>query len=490
MKQSQDWFTVDKTGLAKLLEKKGKAFAVFELIQNAWDTDARNVRVKIGLESRVASVYVEDDDPNGFQNLAHTFTLFAESQKKGDPSKRGRFNLGEKLVLALCESAEVISTKGSVYFTKDGRKTGPKKLQAGSAFLGQMRMTKAELADIDTAVSTLIPPPLCQTTYNGAPLPERPAFSTFSTVLPTEISDAEGYLRKTQRQAEVTLHKTLPGETTMLYEMGIPVVELTGGERWHVNVHQKVPLNIDRDNVTPAYLQTLRVAVANATAELLNQDDVTQVWMSAATEDSRVSPEVMSKFIDERFGRKRATQDPSDVEANKQLMDEGFTIIPGRALSKAQWDNVRTNGLVQPAGQIRPSGIKYSPDGRPENVVDPSKYTDGQRGIIEYTKDLSEKLLGRRVEARIVSEITRPHDAWFGNGCLTFNLGRLSKAWFEEGIRPKQNELILHEFAHDKVSDHLTRDFSDEVGRLGAKLAALVLEDPTFFVHHGMKGSV
>ena len=31
------WFEVDKQGLAKILERKGKEFALMELIQNAWD---------------------------------------------------------------------------------------------------------------------------------------------------------------------------------------------------------------------------------------------------------------------------------------------------------------------------------------------------------------------------------------------------------------------------------------------------------------------
>ena len=32
-----DWFEVDKDGLAQILERKGKEFALFELVQNAWD---------------------------------------------------------------------------------------------------------------------------------------------------------------------------------------------------------------------------------------------------------------------------------------------------------------------------------------------------------------------------------------------------------------------------------------------------------------------
>jgi len=31
------WFEVDKQGLAKILERRGKEFALFELVQNAWD---------------------------------------------------------------------------------------------------------------------------------------------------------------------------------------------------------------------------------------------------------------------------------------------------------------------------------------------------------------------------------------------------------------------------------------------------------------------
>jgi hypothetical protein len=36
-------FVVDKKGLAKLLERKGKSFAIVELIQNAWDEDTTTV---------------------------------------------------------------------------------------------------------------------------------------------------------------------------------------------------------------------------------------------------------------------------------------------------------------------------------------------------------------------------------------------------------------------------------------------------------------
>ena len=33
----KNWFEIDKQGLAKILERKGKEFVVFELLQNCWD---------------------------------------------------------------------------------------------------------------------------------------------------------------------------------------------------------------------------------------------------------------------------------------------------------------------------------------------------------------------------------------------------------------------------------------------------------------------
>jgi hypothetical protein len=46
--------------------------------------------------------------------LSHAFRLFAESAKITNPEQRGRFNLGEKLVLALCDEITIRKTKGGL----------------------------------------------------------------------------------------------------------------------------------------------------------------------------------------------------------------------------------------------------------------------------------------------------------------------------------------------------------------------------------------
>src|ERR1041385_905392 len=98
-KKSNNWFEVDKDGLARVLERKGKEFALFELIQNAWDEPGVS-KVNVTLEYlgwNKSRLVVEDDAPEGFRDLSHAFTFFADSTKKTNPEQRGRFNLGEKL---------------------------------------------------------------------------------------------------------------------------------------------------------------------------------------------------------------------------------------------------------------------------------------------------------------------------------------------------------------------------------------------------------
>lgn len=60
-----------------------------------------------------ALLEVTDDSPEGFADLTHAYTLFAESAKKGDPLKRGPFNLGEKLVLAISDTVQIATTTGT-----------------------------------------------------------------------------------------------------------------------------------------------------------------------------------------------------------------------------------------------------------------------------------------------------------------------------------------------------------------------------------------
>jgi hypothetical protein len=284
------WFDTDRAGLRKLVERKGKAFLVFELLQNAWDEKSTEVVASLQMVpgQQLAQLQVLDDNPDGFHDLKHAYTLFAESSKKGNSQQRGRFNLGEKLVLACCSEAKVISTKGGLIFNASGRHKTSKKLDRGTMFEASVHMTRTEFGEACAAIGRLMPPQDITTRFNGELLQRPTPVATFEAALPTEIAGDDGALRKTVRTTTVEVFEPKAGETAAVYEMGIPVVET--GDRFHINVMQKVPLNFERDNVTPAYLRTLRTLVLNQTSHLLTKEEVTSNWVQEASTTRGLRP--------------------------------------------------------------------------------------------------------------------------------------------------------------------------------------------------------
>ncbi len=140
---ARPWFEVDKQGLARILERKGKEFALFELSQNAWD-EPRVTQVNVTLERlgrNLACLVVEDDAPEGFKDLSHAFTLFADSAKKANPEQRGRFNLGEKLVLAISDEVTIRTASGGIRFDAAGRHSLRVGQPKGSRIECVLRMT-------------------------------------------------------------------------------------------------------------------------------------------------------------------------------------------------------------------------------------------------------------------------------------------------------------------------------------------------------------
>jgi hypothetical protein len=476
-----DWFQVDKAGLAKLVAGRSKALVLYELLQNAWDQAVTRVDVTVASANRHdVFIAVEDDDPEGFADLRDAYTLFAESVKKANAQQRGRFNLGEKLVLALAKSARIETTKGTIEFTARGqRHSSRQKREKGSRFEAVILLTKAEMEEMIAAADRLIVSAKIITTINGRPLRSRTPVASFEETLSTVLCSGDGVLRRTMRKAQVYVYEPLPGETPSLYEMGIPVVET--GDRYHVDVQQKVPLNMDRDNVTPAYLRAIRVAVLNATHHLIDQDDATQTWVKEACSDERVDTEAVKTAMTLRFGEDAVRYDPSDPEANKLSVAAGRPVVYGGNLSSAEWSNATRAGVLPAAGTVTPSPKPYSPDGDLLDLVPESEWTTGMHQVVNYAMMIGQELLGCRLHVVIAREPSWPYGATYGKGRLVFNLARCGRRFFEQGITDDVNRLLIHEFAHHYEGDHLSEGYHKALADVGARLARLALTTPAMF---------
>ena len=115
----QQRFAISTQGMRELHVDRPPWMLVKELIQNAWDEAPEatvcRVRVKPEVRPGVAQVVVEDDGP-GFADIADAFTLMKPTPKRMDPTRRGRFNIGEKEVVSVALEAEIRTVGWTVVF--------------------------------------------------------------------------------------------------------------------------------------------------------------------------------------------------------------------------------------------------------------------------------------------------------------------------------------------------------------------------------------
>ena len=183
--------------------------------------------------------------------------------------------------------------------------------------------------------------------------------------------------------------------------------------------------------------------------------------------------ETVTRLADLRFGARRVAYDPSDPEANKLAVSEGYTVVYGNQMSRAEWDAVRRANAILPAGQVTPSPKPYGPDGDPLNIVPRETWTAGMEAVVAYVQRIAPKLVGVPVSVRIANEVTWPVLATYGKGHLTLNVGRLGYKWFTQELENmvEINSLIIHELGHHYSGDHLSSEYHDALCLLGSKLA-------------------
>lgn len=477
-----EWFTANRDGLRqiheRLVERRGFGIIGGELYQNVMDTTATTCDFKIGkVEGRPVAWIEVTDDGEGFPDLTHAWTMFAPSLKKGDPAKAGRFNLGEKVVLSFAKEAAIETTTGMVVFDEAaGRKEYPRrKREKGTAFRALLACNQERYEQLLDYMHRIIVRDGLSLTVNGETIPQRTKIHQFETTLKTEIGDD---LRPSMRNTVVEIYEPVGDEPAMLFELGIPVVET--GDKWHVSVMQKVPLNVDRDNVTPAYLRSVRVAVLNEMHDKITSEDTTETWVNEATSDENCTPDAAEDFRKLKYGKNSVAMDPNNPEANAEAVAHGYIVIPSRGLSCGQRDNLKKAGTLQSSSQAFPTAGKgaYSddPNAPPVDVIEEEDWSKGMTLIEEYTRELGWRLMSKCVNVRFVRCERGPCGTWaacYGRGCIStfdYNVLVLGRKWFDNGATPEVDKLIIHEFGHQFESNHLCEGYHEALCNLGAKL--------------------
>jgi hypothetical protein len=479
MSNSNDWFEVDRAGLAKVLARRGQEFALFELVQNAWDEPGVTTVVATLKTTGhgLATFTITDDAPDGFKDLTHAYRMFAESAKKQNPEQRGRFNFGEKLVFAMAKEAKVKTTTGTIHFDENGRHRRREASERGSEVSVTFRMNREEVARAIEHFNRLLVPSSIRMTVNEARLVAPTPVAEFDCVLPTEVANADGQLVRKMRKTTVRAYAASEGAPAAIYEMGIPVCEIDGP--WWLDIGQKVPLTMDRENVSEAFKKALSLEAFNALHHLMPNESFAATWVKQATENPEASPAAVTHFVRARFGEKVVSFDPSDPEANKLAVAAGYVVLPGGTFTGPQWENIRATGFVKPAGKVTPSAKGWDGDGAANAKDCPpipeQEWTEEMRMVAEYATKVALVVLEAAIRVEFYSSVHMLASATYGPGTLSFNKQRLGNQWFDmEKNRLKIDDLLIHEFGHHYAGDHLSENYYRALTSIAARFIAAV----------------
>lgn len=465
--KNNNWFEVSREGLRQLQAGKSKEFVVRELIQNAWDEDSSICYLDTEYQNGgVAKIVIEDDSPEGFKDISHAFTLFAPTYKRDNPEKRGRFNIGEKQVLAVCLEAEISTTKGTITFASHGRTHDPRrKRKKGSVVSLRMRMDREEYEEMLQSISLYLPPEGIIFKVNGDSVVHKEPYRTVEATLLTEILKGDRVIRA-YRKTKVNIHKA--DGKAYLYEMGLPVCEIEC--LYHVDIQQKVPMSIDRNKVSQSYLQKVFTLVLNETCDEVLPENTSDSWVREGMSNKEVSEEAVRSVVKSRYGNKVVVAAPSDRRSIDEALSRGYKVVYGSELSRPEWENVRKAGAIFSSSALFPSDFADDAEEVKKNY---------HMTRVEWlTKKIAKRCLGIDVTVQFLRWTGVA--AQYGHKTLCFNVKKLGRQFFAVPVSAKVIDIILHELAHEKGL-HTEMSYHNCLTKMAGELVMIALEEPEFF---------
>lgn len=467
--KSKNWFDIDKDGLKQLQKGKPKTFIINELCQNAFDEDIKTCILDITYDPKKgeATVRIEDDSPEGFKDIALIYTMFADTYKRDDPTKRGRFVIGEKQVISICRYARVVTTKGTVVFDDNGRTETSDYRKAGSEVIVIFEATKAEADELIEHARKLLCPPNIKFFVNLILVTPESIYKTFNATLITEVLK-DNVMSLTRRKTDI--HLVESNGKSYIYEMGIPVMETDCP--YHIDVQQKIPVAVDRETIKNYYLQDLYAEVLNCIHDEVEPEQSSSIWIRTAMKDDRITKEAIDTVMHKRYGDKFCIANPNDRHAMEEAISHGYKPIFGSELSKEEWDQIKSKNEIQSVSQIYDTQAMVA-----ENPIEPNAK---QLLVAKYAIKVAKRLLGIDITVRFVDNKGVRTAAQYGNKTLTFNVGHplLQNDFFDTSVNERTTKLIIHELSHENGSDenglgHIDYEYQELQSTLGAKIAML-----------------
>ncbi|MCY4507946.1 MAG: ATP-binding protein [Acidobacteria bacterium] len=468
---STERFSVSAEGLRELNAGRPPWTLVKELVQNAWDEAPEATRCDVEIDARpdgTTVIIVEDDGP-GFARVSDAWTLMANTPKRADPKKRGRFNLGEKEIIALAREASIETAGTTVRFpAAGGRETTGNSRTRGTRVVLQMPWSVREAEEIRRQLARFRPTD-CGLTIDGVEVARRKPLASCQATLRTVIQHRPGLpVTHTRRKTTIDILEPIEENGAWIYEMGIPIQQTQMA--YDVDIGQKVPMPPQRDTVSAGYLQDVMTATLNAMHEQMAPEEFADTWVRTAVEDDHVKDDAVGSVKVNRYGED-AVLWSSDTDANMRAAEAGVEVIHPRSMSAKERKAMTTKGGMESAKK------KF---GRPPETAKPTSTTEVRAAFAKWVREI-----GRVLSLQTSVEYVDAPDATFiamcsandANPTMTVNAHFCPDQWLAQR-GPEQLELIIHELAHAISDTPMAHGptWGDACARAGARVADAIAQ--------------
>ena len=467
----QERFAVSAEGLRELNAGRAPWTLVKELIQNAWDEAPEATRCDVTITPRrdgTTAIAVEDDGP-GFAEISDAWTLMANTPKRAEPTKRGRFNLGEKEIIAVALSARIETAGATVTFPAGGgRRTAKNDRASGTRVSVTMPWSSDQAGELRKQLRRFRSTE-CGLSVDGEEIGRREPLACRETTLRTVVQHGPGQpMRETRRKTRIDILERADPDDAWIYEMGIPIQKTV--LPFDVDIHQKVPMPPNRNTVSAGYLQDVMTETLNAMHARMPEESFSENWVRTAVEDDRIEEAAVDTVRENRYGRKAVIWS-SDTDANLRAAEAGYQVIHPKAMSERERKVMARSGLRSAKENF----------GRPPEVHRPDRTNEVRQAFAEWVKQIA-----RVVKLRPGVEYVSAAGSGFiaqcstsrDNPVVTINTGVCPDAWLTER-GPEQLELIVHELAHalaDTPMEHGPK-WGDACAVVGAAVADAIARE-------------
>ena len=464
-------FQVNTEGMRQLHAHRRPEELVKELLQNVFDEDNATICAVTVTSLNPEETQVEVlDDAQGFLNINDAYTLMRPTAKRLDPSKRGRFNLGDKEFLSVALQAEIETVGHTVSFPRTGGRTvNTNNRTNGTIVRAIMPWNPDQAQSLTNNLSKIRPPEKVSYTVNEVEIQRAPPLTVHRASLPTVLQSEPGQpLRPTRRITDIEIIPTQRG-TGVIYELGIPIQEIQLTE-YDVDIQQKVPMPPNRDTVSESYLKEVYAHVLNAINERMQPEEFRNTWIRSAVEHPAVTPEAVQTTLKHRYGDKVVTWS-SNIESNMQAIDQGYQVIHPRTMSQQELEQLRRHTGLQSANQAFKNELTFDPD-KADFLLKPDQQ---QKDFANWVRKLA-GYASMKIEVKFVENEAVDYEAKCtmnsSNPIMTINVSKVPDDFFQRRSTD-QLELVIHELGHAMLNGAMSHgpQWGDSCSKIGAMIA-------------------